>query len=305
LLVFCMKLPKEGVVEAEAGGETQVDEQGSFRFQGLPPGTYQALATNIEGIFTGETTPFYVEPTSFEVGTEELTRVVIKAKRGATVSGVAVLEAGVDPGFKAKLQQMMLTGDVNSGSQGDGIHLMPGPGAFSRIAADGSFRFSGVRPGTLRIEAQGMGGNSPLLISRIEHKGVAVNEGVQVSGREAITDLRIVFSRGTCVIRGQVRVVGGEIPKGLRMSVSAMREMQRSGPSGFTDVDEKGRFVIDGLLPGEYTLMLTPRLEMIESGPQPPGRIPGVQQKITVTTGADVPVTMTLDLGKKAPEDRQ
>jgi len=79
------------------------------------------------------------------------------------------------------------------------------------------------------------------------------------------------------------------------------------GPGGYAEVDDKGRFVIEGLLPGEYQLVLIARPEINpNSPPQPAENMPApVTQKVTVTKGQEAQVTMMLDLSKKGQEEKQ
>ena len=134
---------------------------------------------------------------------------------------------------------------------------------------------------------------------------------IMVTEREEISGVRIVFGKGSCVIRGQVNVTGGGALKDWRMSV--MAEIEKEGGAalfgasgGSAEVDDKGRFVIEGLLPGEYelTLMTTSRADTY-SPPRPNDGVPApVTQKVLVTKGQEAQVTMTLDLSKKNREEK-
>jgi hypothetical protein len=142
---------------------------------------------------------------------------------------------------------------------------------------------------------------------RIERGGVEISDGILVTGREEITGVRIILGKGTGVIRGQVQAPGGALPDGWSMSVMARREKAAgmapdfSGSSGGGAVDIKGRFVIEGLLPGEYELTL---MAMAPAVGDPNSRLqvrsPEVRQKVKVIVakGQESQVTMTLDLSK-------
>ena len=132
-----------------------------------------------------------------------------------------------------------------------------------------------------------------------------------VTEREEISGVRIVFGKGSCVIRGQVNVAGGGELKDWRMSVTASSEKEGgaallAASGGSAEVDDKGRFVIEGLLPGEYqlTLMATSRADT-NSPPRPTDGVPEpVTQKVVVTKGQEAQVTMMLDLSKKNREEK-
>jgi len=160
------------------------------------------------------------------------------------------------------------------------------------------------------IEAFSMNG-SALKITRIERGGVEIRNEIMVAEREEISGVRIVFGKGSCVIRGQVNVTGGGALKDWRMFVTAESEKEGvaalfGGSGRSAEVDDKGRFVIEGLLPGEYqlTLMATSRADA-NSPPRPNDGVPApVTQKVLVTKGQEAQVTMTLDLSKKNREEK-
>jgi hypothetical protein len=140
-----------------------------------------------------------------------------------------------------------------------------------------------------------------LKILRIESGGVEIGDGILVTGREEITGVRIILGKASGVIRGQVQVTGGALPEGWRMNVVTRGE-KGSGAPGFggqSRVDDEGRFVIEGLLPGEYELMLilTPAHGFDPNSPNQPRTQP-VTQKVIVAKGQEVQVTMTLDLSR-------
>ena len=94
------------------------------------------------------------------------------------------------------------------------------------------------------------------------------------------------------------------------MAVGIMRQKSDGVTSrlfvneGGANVDRKGRFVIEDLLPGEYELLLMvtrpPGLD--PNSPDQPNPAP-VRQKVVVTKGQETQVTLTIDLGKKEQED--
>jgi hypothetical protein len=180
----------------------------------------------------------------------------------------------------------------------------------SRIGSDGGFILKGIRPGKVMIQAFSMNG-AALNITRIERGGVEMRNEIMVTEREEISGVRIVLGKGSCVIRGQVNVTGGGALKDWRMSVRASSEKEGGASlfgdsGGSAEVDDKGRFVIEGLLPGEYqlTLMVTSRADT-NSTFRPDDGVPvPVTQKALVTKGQEAQVTMTLDLSKKNREEK-
>ena len=108
-----------------------------------------------------------------------------------------------------------------------------------------------------------------------------------------------MFGYGTGAIRGQVQVEGSEMPPGAMMFLS----LQRSGtnePRQYRRppvADSRGKFAVDGLLPGEYELSLTFQVRPVSGSPQMSPKF--VKQTVTVTNGAETRVTMVVDLNEK------
>jgi protocatechuate 3,4-dioxygenase beta subunit len=316
--VICVKTKgaDEAIASGGFGGNTRTDEQGNFRLNGLTPGQYQVGLADFQSLLTGGSGDFYSDGAKFEIHGADMAGVEIRTKRGATISGVAVIE-DADQSAKSSLSQtMIMAQSMPSPPPGSPNEvddnaiasvMMP---ASSRIGSDGSFILKGVRPGKVSIQAFSLTGRG-LMIMRIERGGIDMSEGIVVTGREEISGLRIVFGKGSGVIRGQVIVTGGELPKGWRMTVMAHGEKAAGGfnfggSGGSAEVDGKGRFVIEGLLPGEYQLMLMARPEFNPNSPSPPvDNMPApVTQKVIVTKGQETQVTMTLDLSKKNQEGK-
>jgi hypothetical protein len=293
----------------------KTDEQGNFHFSGLTPGQYRLSLSDFASFLTGGGSGYYSDGAKFEIQSADVAGVEIRAKRGATISGVAVIE-DADQSAKSGLSQtMILAHSMPSTMQPSPNEVDENPFASamtpvgSRIGSDGGFSLKGIRPGKVMIQAISMNG-AALNITRIERGGVETRNEIMVTEREEISGVRIVLGKGSCVIRGQVNVTGGGALKDWRMFVTASSEKEGVasffGSSGRSaEVDDKGRFVIEGLLPGEYqlTLMATSRADT-NSPPRPTDGVPEpVTQKVVVTKGQEAQVTMTLELSKKNREE--
>ena len=290
------------------GGNAKTDEQGNFRLSGLAPGQYQLNLADLESFLTGGGVNYYSEGAKFEVHDGDVAGVEVRAKTGATISGVAVIE-DADPSAKSGLSQTMLMAQSTPTSPNEtddnAVAFAMTPAA-SRIGSDGAFSIKGLRPGKVMIQAFSATGGA-LKIARIERGGAVLTDGIVVTGREDVTGVRVVFGKGSGVIRGQVQMTGGALPQGWRMNVMAHSEKSATGfdsSGGYAEVDSKGRFVIDGLLPGEYTLTLMTRHQPDPNTPSQTNVTTHITQKVIVTKGQDTQVTMTLDLSKKAQEEK-
>jgi protocatechuate 3,4-dioxygenase beta subunit len=299
-----------------SGATPKTDEQGNFRFSGLTPGQYRLSLADFASFLTGGGSGYYSDGAKFEIQSADVAGVEIRAKRGATISGVAVIE-DADQSAKSGLSQTIIMAysglpsmppspnEVDENAFASAMTVVS-----SRIGSDGGFSLKGIRPGKVMIQAFSINGGA-LSITRIERGGVEMRNEIMVTEREEISGVRIVLGKGSCVIRGQVNVTGGGALKDWRMSV--MAEIEKEGGAalfgasgGSAEVDDKGRFVIEGLLPGEYQLTLTaePRADT-NSPPRRDDGVPApVTQKVIVTKGQEAQVTMTLDLSKKNREEK-
>jgi hypothetical protein len=142
-------------------------------------------------------------------------------------------------------------------------------------------------------------------VARIERGGVELKDSLEIATGDQIADLRVVLAYANSVLRGQVKVEGGVLPKGARLSVHASRtnqtrHMPQFGSSGSlnTEVDANGRFVFEDVLAGEYQITV-----IAETGPADrEGAPPSVTQTVTVAPDAESTVMLVLDLSKKDKE---
>lgn len=264
----------------------QTDTNGKFRLEGLQPGNYTVFT-----FAAGQESSNYSEPAPFEISESDVTGVDIKLRRGATISGVAVLENSSDLAAVALLPTVNLVASVETKGGG--------PPSFARgpIGGDGSFRLAGLAPGKARIFVQGF--PTPpkgLTLVRTEIEGLDQPEGIELTSGANITGVRIVFAYGTGSIRGEVKIEGAALPDGTTLQLSV-----RSAPGDnrrFTRsllIDARYRFVIENIPPGNYELTL--RANASDSAEASP--IEPVKQTVTVANGAETPVTLVLDVNAK------
>jgi hypothetical protein len=118
-----------------------------------------------------------------------------------------------------------------------------------------------------------------------------------------------MFTQASGAVRGQVKFIGA-LPENAEPVVvitpaTGESALSRDGRSTSVNVDGKGRFVFDALLPGEYEV--TARL-MLRIGRNHTTTISDLSfpvQRITVTNGQETPVELTIDLSKTGREKRQ
>lgn len=292
--------------EGESGGDNasnQTDRMGNFRLTGLGRGRYR-IGISAEWL---ETTDFYAEPMTFEITDGNVSGIEVKAARGGVISGVAVIEDSSDPAVKFKLTQSFIyahTEIQQPANQND----QPISQHQTVIQADGTFRITGIAPGKIRLGVAGVygsfgGSGRALTFLRMERGGVEVKDFIELAKGEQINNVRLVFVQGSGVIRGQVQIAGGQLPKDWQLSVYARLIKNQSNDGFRAQVDEKGRFVIENLPTGEYEILFGVS-SPLPNGPGESHTTLPAKQKVTVTNGSEVQVTIPFDPNRKEQEER-
>jgi len=271
---------------------SQSDARGEFQTIGLTPGTYTVLTAN-DG-----STDLYAEPTQFEVTDADVSGVVVRLRQAASVSGVVQFEGAVDRQTAARLyREMMVYGNLEPSAR-----VWSPMASFVRpqpVGQDGTFTVRGLAPGRLRLSVMGgQPGRGGITVTRIEVGGVPVRESIELREGTPLAGVRVLLAYGSAVVRGQLNVTGGVLPPGARVMAVA----RRLSPAGETlersqraaEVDARGRFVIEGLAPGEYEVRVNIFGQGRSHNSEP--------QRISVADGADYQVTIPLDLNAPPPQ---
>jgi len=129
-------------------------------------------------------------------------------------------------------------------------NLRVGIANVTAISPDGSFQFTGLRPGkafiNLKADNESLNG---LSILRIERNSGEIKQGIEIKPGEEILDLRIMIGDGTGVIRGQVKVEDGTLPPGARMVASISTQLRFA--NGYAQVDGRGPVRNFGIVSGD------------------------------------------------------
>ncbi len=266
----------------------QTDTNGRFRLEGLRPGRYAVYT-----FAGGQANSVYSEPVQFDISDGDVTGIEIKVRRGATITGVAVIENNSDPTVARLLQTVSLYAYVEQ--KGSPV---PSYGQ-SKIGPDGSFRFEGLAPGKARI---GIGGfpvpPKSLTLIRTELNLLEQPEGIEVTAGAQINGVRLLLAYGSGSIRGEVRVEGGSLQEGMRLQVlvrSAPGESRRF--NRMADCDARLHFLVENIPPGNYELVVSGMSPGAEMRPVPP--VEFLKQTVTVSNGAEVKVSLVVDLNSK------
>jgi hypothetical protein len=286
------------------GSVTNAD--GEFVVRNLMPGRYAVFAI---ADFGGSPLDVYSDAVQFEINDANVTGLVVKVHRGASLSGTVTVEGTTDRAVLSRITEVALFANVR-----------PAPGATvasgevsapsfvsGRVNADGTFRLKGLRPGRLVINIQNFTSNArTFTLLGVQRNGADASTGIDVAEGEQVTGVRVRLGYGTGVIRGQIDLRDGgqpaTLPEGARMAVAARRVVAGSASSatlGGSEVDSRGRFVIEGLVGGEYELTVS---AFATRPPQPgaplPGRFAAARQTVVIPDGGETTVTITFDLSK-------
>jgi hypothetical protein len=241
-----------------------------------------------------EKSDFYSDQVDFEIVGGDVTGLEVKLSRGASISGVAVVEGSRDPaivGALSKIELRVVGGDSKT-SMADGLFDRTGA-----INVDGTFKISPVRPGKKRIVADTYRATKELSFIRMEHNGVEVND-LDIAAGDQVSGVRLVFGYGTAVIAGRVEIKGGMLPQTAILNVSADRDSSAPNDLKFgkgAKVDERKQFVIEGLAQGTYRV----RLHAYDTATGEPIKVPSTEQTVTIAGNARHEITLVLDLAKK------
>jgi len=284
------KIMEDGRSSSTAPNASRSDANGGFQIS-LPPGKYSLFGGGSNG-------DYFTDPLMIEVDDKDVSGVEIKARRGATISGVVMMEGAYDRSVLARLPSLTLFAYRRSGDSITAISRS------ARINPDGGFRISGLPPGKITLSLSGQFGANRFSILRIERGGVSQGHQIEIGAGEQAHNLNVVLGYGVAAIRGQLKIIGGAMPSDIVVHAYAKR-ISDEAANFSSQVDASGQFVIEGLTAGEYELRLSYSQRNNPTETDPKLRQTFLQQlyqaKQTVSVGATgaTKVTFTFDLSRK------
>jgi protocatechuate 3,4-dioxygenase beta subunit len=276
------------------GGAFRSNANGEFRIPNALPGHYVVAPENDRVSNT------YGDSISFDVKDGDVTGLKIPMHSASILTGIVTIEGNVDPPVTDVLSKLMISAYTLSDN-------LMGSVVTSSINADGGFRITGIRPGKVTLSSfMQRGGPEAFRILRIERNGMELRDGVDVRSGEDVSGLRLVLGAGSSVLRGDVKIEGGSL-EGVNLYV--LYRPINGDPQRFyrAELDARRHFVIKGLTPGDYELVIGPMSVEIsgERGSCMMNRMPTVRQTVAVGAGADAEVTLVMTLKSEPPDPPQ
>ena len=183
------------------------NSRGEITIDNVPPGEYSIRVPGGSGLWpAGEIPPapnIFGESKHFEVDDKDVSEIEIRVVRAATVSGFVVIEGAAGMDILARVPQMHVIAMVEFS-----------PLMRTNIKPDGSFVFTGLRPGKLRLSFSPppVGGPLPLRLVRTERDGVRLDSDPEIEAGDQITGLRVVLGYANSSIHGVVKLDNGPWP---------------------------------------------------------------------------------------------
>ncbi len=262
------------------GSSSISNRLGEFRFENLTPGKYAAF------ILPQQNSDLRGDPVPFEVVDQDVTGIMLRTSKGASVTGTVVLEGSHDKTVQSKIAQLRLQAYVRSEGNSSGFVQS------SSINPDGSFRVGGLQAGVAQFQlgAQDREFLTGFVLARVERDGVVLPSGVEIKAGEQISGLRIVVVYGSGIIRGTIKVENGPLPTGARLMIRLVKPEDPSFMVRPQDVDARGRFAVEGVPAGTYDLYVHSFI------PGSRSRQPSTRQSVSVTEGSVTDVEVVIDL---------
>ena len=243
-IVYGITQHHDGGSSSTSGARSNAD--GEFKFDNVSPGKYSVF---IQDERNGD---FRANPARFEVTDHDVTGLVLKTVRGASLSGVVVLEGSAEKPAGKKLSELHIYAMIESGEG----HESHGATAVA-VKPDGSFTINGLRPGTAHIQVSSMSsyGSRDLSIARVERDGIVQPSGISIKEGEQIQGIRLLVKHLTGAIRGQLKIEGGELPSSATVFVSIALPNEDQDRSHRTEqIDSRRRFFAKNLAAGTYVV---------------------------------------------------
>lgn len=227
----------------------EMHKDGSFVIRNVSPGNYEIVAT-----VDGPTVPM-VARQPLQVGSSNVEGLRLSPQPGGSVRGHLRVEGKNGAPLRPDFDRTFLL--LESTEEDDDEGLL-GAGKFTNlahVAPDGSFAWGDVPPGTYYVQiVRDAGANDDWFMKTSLAGGHDVNDsGINVNGGTVVLDL--VASTNGGVVEGVITDRQGQpVANAVVVAVPEVRMRTRMDRYRKTQSDQNGRFQLQGLRPGDYTV---------------------------------------------------
>lgn len=231
----------------------EMHKDGSFVIRDVSPGNYEIVAT-----VDGSAVPMMARQT-LQVGSSNVEGLRLAPQPGGTVRGHLRVEGkndGRDGAPRSDFERTFLLLESTEGEDDEGVL---GGGKFTNlahVAPDGSFAWGDVPPGNYYVQiVRDAGANGDWFMKTSLAGGRDVNDsGINVNGGTVALDL--VASTNGGMVEGTITDHQGQpVANAVVVAVPETRMRARMDRYRKTQSDQNGRFQLQGIRPGDYTVL--------------------------------------------------
>jgi Carboxypeptidase regulatory-like domain len=233
----------------------EIHKDGSFVIHDVSPGSYTIQAT-----VEGSTVPMMARET-LQVGSASVEGLRLRPQPGASIRGRLHLDSG-NGAKRLDSERVFLqldpADDADEGTLAGGDRYSN----ITRATSDGSFEWTDVPPGRYYVQMVGnSASNQDWFVKSVEAGGRDVNDaGFSVNGGLVVMDL--VVSGNGSVVDGVVTDNAGQpVSNAVVAAVPEARWREREDRYRQAVSDQRGRFSLHGVRPGDYTLFAWENVE--------------------------------------------
>jgi hypothetical protein len=229
----------------------EMHKDGSFEIRDVSPGAYTILAT-VENVAA----PMMARQ-SLQVTSTNVEGLRLAPQTGGAIRGRLRMEASGNARPDAS-QMFLLLHSADGDDDALGVFTLgEGFSTVAHVNADGSFEWKDVPPGRYSVQISESSTMSEWFLKSVAAGGRDVADvGFSVGGGTSTLDLRITASGNGAAAEGVATDQKGE-PVADAVVVAVPEARWRSHPDRYRKAvtDQRGRFTLRGLPPGDYTLV--------------------------------------------------
>ncbi len=228
----------------------EMHKDGSFVIRDVSPGNYEIVAT-----VDGSAVPMMARQ-PLQVGSSNVEGLRLSPQPGGSVRGHLRVEGKNGAALRPDSERTFLLLESTEDDDDEGVL---GGGKFTNLAhmtPDGSFAWSDVPPGNYYVQiVRDAGANEDWFVKALLAGGRDLNDsGINVNGGTVALDLLASTNGG--MVEGVVTDHQGQpVANAVVVAVPEVRMRGRMDRYRKTQSDQNGRFQLQGIRPGDYTVL--------------------------------------------------